>query len=100
MATLGMLGSDGLSLTLRGPTEDIVLATVRRWPHWSQAVVERDPANTAQCLAVTLITHRLYEPTLRAILQRGFGLSFGVDGGDCDVVVSAAETKSQRGRRA
>jgi hypothetical protein len=100
MATLGMLGSDSLSLTLRGATEDIVLATVRRWPHWDQAVVERDPANTGQCLAVTLITQRLYEPTLRAILQRGFGLTFGVDGGDCDVVIPPVEPKSRRGRRA
>lgn len=99
MATLGMHGPDSLSLTLRGPAEEIVLATVRRWPYWSQAIVERDPSDAARCLAVTLITQRLYEPTLRAILQRGFGLTFGAEGGDCEVV-PPAEPKPRRGRRA
>jgi hypothetical protein len=94
-----MLGSDSLSLTLRGATEDVILATVRRWPYWEQVVIERDPTDSSHCLAVTLITQRLYEPTLRDILQRGFGLKFAADGGDSEMVVPPVEQKQKRGTR-
>lgn len=98
MATLSTNGSDDLSLTLRGAREDRILATVRHWPHWSQVSVERDPANDARCLSVTLTTQRLYEATLREILRRSFGLNFPADGGDSELAADPPESERRRRR--
>jgi hypothetical protein len=94
-----MIEPDGISLTLRGAPEEIILATVRRWPHWSEVVVERDPVDSARCVAVTLITQRLYEPTLRSILERGFGLKFGAEGGESEMPPLPPAPPPRRGRR-
>jgi hypothetical protein len=87
MTTLDLSIPGELRLTLRGATENVILTTVRRWPHWLRAEVERDPADATQCMAVTLITDRYQEPTIRAILQRSFGMQFPVEGGDQDLKV-------------
>jgi hypothetical protein len=70
-----------LCLTLRGSDENRILTTLRRWPHWVRADIERDPAAPERCLAVTLITDPMYESTVREILQRSFGLTFPAEGG-------------------
>jgi hypothetical protein len=82
MPTLDLSTPDELRLTLRGAAENTILTTLRRWPYWLRAEVEHDPADGAQCLAVTLITGRGQEVTLREILRRSFGLTFPPEGGD------------------
>ena len=56
--------------------EDPILTTFRHWPHWRHVEIERDPHNRHLCCAVTLITDQTYEPTIRAILKRDFGITF------------------------
>jgi phage-related baseplate assembly protein len=82
MSTLDLSTPGELRLTLRGAEENTILATLRRWPYWLRAEVEHDPEDKAQCLAVTLITSRTQEATLREILRRSFGLTFPPEGGD------------------
>jgi hypothetical protein len=82
MTTLDMSIPGELRLILRGEQENTILSTLRRWPHWLRAEVEHDPVDKAQCLAVTLITDRNQESTLREILRRSFGMTFPPEGGD------------------
>jgi hypothetical protein len=98
VAILSAHDSDTLSLTLRGADEDRILTTIRRWPHWSTVAVERDPADRAQCLSVTLTTNRVYETTLREILRRSFGLNFPPDGGE-SVAAPAPPAREHKRRR-
>jgi len=83
MTTLSVNDAGELQLTLRGKDEDRILTTVRRWPYWLRATVERDPTDPANCLAVTLVTDRAYEAMVREILKRGFGMIFPPEGGSC-----------------
>lgn len=85
MTSLSTSATGEVSLTLRGATENRVLTTLRRWPHWSRHEIERDPTNADRYLAVTLITDQIYESTLREILRRSFGMTFPVDGGSSDI---------------
>jgi hypothetical protein len=82
MTTLDLSTPGELRLILRGEEENIILTTLRRWPHWLRAEVEHDPINKAHTLAVTLITDRDQEATLREILRRSFGMTFPSEGGD------------------
>jgi hypothetical protein len=81
MATLDLSRPDEVRLVLSGAAENAILATVRRWPHWLRAEVDRDPADTSQIAAVTLVAQRDHEATVREILRRSFGLTFPEDGG-------------------
>ena len=85
MATLSLAESGELQLTLRGMDENRILATVRRWSYWQRVDIERDPADAERCLAVTLIADRAYEPIVREILRRSFGMTFLEEGGICDI---------------
>jgi hypothetical protein len=76
MPTLSLNQRGELCLTLRGALEDPILTTFRHWPHWRRVEIERDPQNRHLCRAVTLITDQSYEPTVRAILKRDFGITF------------------------
>jgi hypothetical protein len=76
MPTLSLNQRGELCLTLRGALEDPILTTFRHWPHWRRVEIERDPRDRHLCRAVTLITDRTYEPTVRAILKRDFGITF------------------------
>ena len=96
MTTLDMSSPDELRLVLYGVAENAILTTLRRWPHWLRAEVERDPADPSQCLSVTLITGREQEATLREILRRSFGLIFPAEGGSRDLVLPP-EPKPRRG---
>ncbi|HWQ13231.1 MAG TPA: hypothetical protein VNL77_10545 [Roseiflexaceae bacterium] len=98
MASLLIHGSEEVSLTLRGPEENRILVTVRRWPYWNQVRVERDPLDATRCLAVTLTTSRLNESTLREILRRSFGLSFPPGGGDSEILAAPREPGVRRRR--
>lgn len=82
MATLSTGANGEVQLTLRGDDENRILATVRRWPYWVRADVERDPENAAKCLSVTLVADRLYESVVRDILKRSFSMTFPDAGGD------------------
>ncbi len=75
MPTLYLNASGELCLELRGAADDPILTTFRHWPHWRRVDIERDP-NTSRFVAVTLIADVTYEPTVRAILRRSFGLTF------------------------
>lgn len=86
MTTLDISVPDELRLILRGAAENAILATLRRWPHWLRAELERDPANASTYLTVTLITSRSQEATIRDILQRGFGLVFPREGGSTELI--------------
>jgi len=85
MATLSLAESGELHLTLRGTDENRILATMRRWPYWQRVDIERDPADTERCLAVTLIADRAHEAIVRDILRRSFGMTFLEEGGICDI---------------
>jgi hypothetical protein len=85
MSTLSTSASGELRLTLRGEAENRILATLRHWPHWLRADVERDPTNPARCLSITLIADQIHEPTVREILKRGFGITFPVEGGSVEL---------------
>ncbi|MEN9933845.1 MAG: hypothetical protein RLZZ387_424 [Chloroflexota bacterium] len=98
MATLRLNTTGELSLTLAGAAENHVLMTLRRWPHWLRANVERSPDDQAQCLSVTLVADPVYEPTLRGILKHGFGMTFPSDGGD-NTTMTVPVTPTPRKRR-
>lgn len=85
MATLSINEVGELCLTLRGAAEDRVLTTLRSWPHWLRADVQHDTQNPSHCIAVTLITNRNHEATIREILKRGFGLTFPPEGGSYEL---------------
>ena len=85
MATLSLPESGELHLTLRGTDENRILATVRRWPYWQRADIERDPADAERCLSVTLVADRAHETVVRDILRRSFGMTFLEEGGVCDI---------------
>jgi hypothetical protein len=97
MATLDLSSPEELRLTLRGPDENTILTTLRRWPHWLRADVERDPEHTAQVIAVTLIADRNQEATLREILRRSFGMTFPTEGGDFAFTPPPAPAPMRRG---
>lgn len=88
--------SGELCLTLSGEEENRILSTLRRWPYWQRADVERDPADAERCLSVTLVTDRMYEATLREILKRSFGLTFPAEGGSIDLPPAPPETSRRR----
>lgn len=98
MTTLDVQVPGELRLTLRGADENAILETLRRWPYWLRSEVQRDPADTQQCLTVTLITGRNHETTLREILRRSFGLIFPPDGGE--LVYTPEVSPPPRRRRA
>jgi hypothetical protein len=98
MTILSFSMTGEVKLTLRGVKENRVLAVMRRWPHWQGVDIEHDPANAASCLAVTLITDRVYEATLREILRRSFGLTFPEAGGSCEIALELPPTPRRRGR--
>ncbi len=83
MASLFINTQGEMCLTLRGAAEDRVLTTLRGWPHWSRADLERDPQDPGRYSAVTLITERMHETTIREILKRSFGMIFPPEGGSC-----------------
>ncbi|NJO83929.1 MAG: hypothetical protein HC828_14835 [Blastochloris sp.] len=85
MTTLLTSATGEVSLTLRGSTENRVLTTLRRWPHWNRHEIEIDPTNAERYLSITLITDQAHESTLREILQRSFGMIFPVGGGSSDL---------------
>lgn len=85
MTTLATSASGEIRLTLRGETENRILATLRRWPYWLRVDVERDPGDATRCLSVTLVADQIHETTVRDILKRGFGITFPAAGGDVDV---------------
>lgn len=98
MTTLSISESGEVSLTLRGAAENRILATLRRWPHWQRVTLERDPADTKRCLAVTLIADQSHEATVREILKRGFGLTFPATGGSCELSPEPPPLPRRRGR--
>src|SRR5689334_12333500 len=98
MTTLSISDSGELCLTLRGAAENRILATVRRWPYWRRADVERDPVNDAICISVTLVTDQTYEATVREILKRSFGMTFPATGGSSEIAPEPPARSSRRGR--
>lgn len=100
MASLFINPQGEMCLTLRGAAEDRVLTTLRGWPHWSRADLERDPENPNRCNAVTLITARVHETTIREILRRSFGMIFPSEGGNCaaDELVPVQRRSTRWGR--
>ena len=98
MTTLSISESGEICLTLRGAAENRILATMRRWPHWRNVVLERDPTDAAQYLAVTLIADQTHESTVREILKRSFGLTFPATGGSCELPLDSPPRLRRRGR--
>jgi hypothetical protein len=96
MTTLAISESGEVCLTLRGAAENRVLATLRRWPHWQRVTLERDPIDTAQCLAVTLVAEQAHESTIREILKRSFDLTFPESGGSCELLPEPASPPRRR----
>lgn len=82
MATLDVSTPGEVRLVLRGVAENVILNTLRHWPHWVGVEVERDPADRTQYLSLTLIANRNQEATIREVLRRSFGLTFPPEGGD------------------
>jgi hypothetical protein len=97
MTTLATSTSGEFTLTLRGQDEDRILTTLRRWPYWLRADVERDPSNPKRCLSVTLVADKLHEPMVRDILKRSFGMIFPVEGGSAELTPEEPQL-SKRGR--
>jgi len=95
MTTLDVSTPGELRLTLRGAAENAILTTLRRWPYWLRVELEHDQTDAAQCVAVTLITGRNQEATLREILRRSFGLIFPPEGGET-ALRPAPEPRSRR----
>jgi hypothetical protein len=81
MSTLDLSSPDEVRLVLSGAAENAILETLRRWPHWLRAEVKRDSADRRVILAVTLVSSRSHEVTIREILRRSFGLTFPLEGG-------------------
>jgi hypothetical protein len=98
MTTLSISESGEICLTLRGAAENRILVTMRRWPHWRRVALERDPVNTQQYLAVTLIADQAHESTMREILKRSFGLTFPASGGSCELPPDPPLRLRRRGR--
>ncbi|RRR70264.1 MAG: hypothetical protein EI684_13605 [Candidatus Viridilinea halotolerans] len=99
MTTLDMSTPGELRLVLQGEAENVILTTVRRWPHWLRAEVERNPADQSQCVAVTLVTESGQEATLREILRRSFGLIFPPEGGSRTLVAPPNAKPRPRGAK-
>lgn len=100
MTTLDMSTPGELRLVLRGAAENVILNTLRHWPHWLRVEVEHDPADRAEYRSVTLITGRNQEATIREVLRRSFRMTFPPEGGDRPLVVDApAEPARSRQRR-
>jgi hypothetical protein len=100
MTTLSTNAAGELCLTLRGETENRILTTVRRWPHWQRVALERDPADGKRYIAVTLVADVVYESTIREILQRSFNLTFPAVGGTSELVAEEpTPSRKTRGRR-
>ncbi|HJZ46591.1 MAG TPA: hypothetical protein VKE41_05475, partial [Roseiflexaceae bacterium] len=70
MATLSTSAPGEVWLTLRGETDNRILATLRRWPYWLRADIERDPDDPTRCLSITLVADQTYEAIVRDILKR------------------------------
>ena len=85
MTILSISESGEFCLILRGAAENRILATLRHWPYWRRVALERDPTNTQQYLAVTLIADQAHEAIVRDILKRSFGLTFPASGGSCEL---------------
>jgi hypothetical protein len=98
MTTLSIAETGELHLTLRGAAENRILATVRRWSYWQRVDIEHDPANAERCVAVTLIADQFYEPTVREILRRSFGLTFPEAGGSRELGPEPPPSPRRRGR--
>jgi hypothetical protein len=98
MTTLSTSAAGELCLTLRGAEENRVLTTLRHWPYWRRADIERDPADPERCISITLVTDQIYEPMVRDILQRGFGLKFPAEGGSSELGPAPPPRPSRRGR--
>jgi hypothetical protein len=96
MTTLSVSPAGELCLTLRGAAENRILTTLRHWPYWRRADIERDPNDPQRCLSVTLVTDQIYEPMVRDILQRSFGLKFPSEGGSSEL---GPEPPLRTGRR-
>lgn len=96
MPTFDLSVPDEVRLTLRGAAENIILGTVRRWPHWMRADLEHSLEDPAHCVAVTLVAERGQEATIREILQRGFGLRFPLEGGSLPFALPAAPPSRRR----
>ncbi|MFP4436363.1 MAG: hypothetical protein ACLFVO_03885 [Chloroflexaceae bacterium] len=97
MTTLSTSVSGEIRLTLRGEAENRILTTLRRWPHWQRADVERDPHDPTRCLSVTLVADQSYESTVRDILKRGFGMTFPDHGGEVELPPAPPERPRKRG---
>lgn len=97
MTTLSRAAAGEVRLILRGEDENRILATVRRWPYWRRVDIERDPDNSARCLAITLVADQIYEPIVRDILKRSFGMVFPDDGGDLDLPPEPPTRSRRRG---
>lgn len=97
MTTLDLSIPGELRLTLRGEAENIILTTLRRWPHWLSAEVERNPIDATKYTAVTLVADRFQESTIREILQRSFGMRFPPEGGNQAMKVMPAPVPARRG---
>jgi hypothetical protein len=97
MPTLLLTDPNELTLQLQGAAEDVILATLRRWPHWLRATMEYDPEDPSRCLSVTLVAERQHEETVRLILEKSFGLRFPPEGGSS--VFTPAPVKEKRQRR-
>lgn len=98
MTILAISESGDVRLTLRGVDENRILATVRRWPHWREVALERDPDDTARYVAVTLVADQAHESTVREILKRSFGLTFPKTGGSCELPPAPPAPAGRRGR--
>lgn len=98
MSTLSINESGEVSLTLRGAEENRILTTMRRWPYWRRVALERDPVNTEQYLAVTLIADQAHETIVREILKRSFGLTFPLSGGSCELLPEPPHPIRRNGR--
>lgn len=99
MASLHMGAPGELWLVLHGAAENVILTTVRRWPHWLRVEVERDPEDTTQCVSVKLVTGSDQEATLREILRRSFGLVFPPEGGSRPLTLPPVVKPQQRGSK-
>ena len=97
MATLSKNAPGEVQLTLRGETDNRILATLRRWPNWLRIDIERDPANSARTLSVTLVADQSHEAIVRDILKRSFSITFPDEGGDV-VLPPEPEVRTHRRR--
>jgi hypothetical protein len=100
MTTLDMSSPGELRLVLRGAAENAILNTLRHWPHWRGVEIERDPADQAKYVSVTLITGCNQEATIREILWRSFRMTFPPEGGDRAMTAEEAPRAARRGTRA